>query len=141
MSPVYFARPVTRSTASMLGPRLPMTFSEFAGVGRVLLRHERSPYACIRRDAAMTDSRMLLVRGAAAQIAGEPAPRLLFGRARHPVEQRLGGHDLAGGAEAALVAAVLDERLLDRMQRVAVGQALDRQHLGAGLSTASAVHA
>src|SRR5687768_3330854 len=26
MSPVYLARPVTRSTASILGPRLPMTF-------------------------------------------------------------------------------------------------------------------
>ena len=32
MSPVYLARPVTRSTASMFGPRLPMTFRGPPGV-------------------------------------------------------------------------------------------------------------
>ena len=58
MSPVYFARPVTRSSASMFGPRLPTTFSAPPGVvfccAMVFL------YVRIRRDAAMTDSRIFL---------------------------------------------------------------------------------
>jgi hypothetical protein len=43
----------------------------------------------------------------------------------------VGGDDQAGGAEAALDGAGLHERLLDRVEGVAVGQALDRDDLGA----------
>ena len=42
-------------------------------------------------------------------------------------EQRGRGHDLAGLAEAALRDVLVDPRLLHRVQRVAVGQALDRR--------------
>ena len=41
------------------------------------------------------------------------------------IEQRLGAHQLAGGAEAALRAVVFDEGFLQRMQLVVVRQAFD----------------
>ena len=49
------------------------------------------------------------------------------GRVRVRGEQRGGGHDLAGLAEAALRDVLVDPRLLHRVQRVAVGEALDRR--------------
>jgi hypothetical protein len=42
-----------------------------------------------------------------------------------------GGHDLARRAETALHAVMIDEGLLDRMERVSFRQSLDRRDLGA----------
>src|SRR5579883_3449549 len=48
----------------------------------------------------------LVVAGAAAQVAHHPLAYIGFGGRRVTVQQRLGGHDLAWRAEAALEAAV-----------------------------------
>ena len=58
----------------------------------------------------------LVVAGAAAEVAGQPVARLVFGRVRVGVEQRLGGDQQARRAEAALQGRVLEELLLQRMQ-------------------------
>src|SRR4029077_1357879 len=63
MSPVYLARPVTRSSASMFGPLLPTTFRGPPGTvfcWAVFCCAMVDLYARIRRDAAMTDSRIFL---------------------------------------------------------------------------------
>src|SRR5437764_15100036 len=68
-----------------------------------------------------------VVTGAAAKIAGEPVARFFLGRVLVFVEQRLRRDDKARCAEAALQGGVLQEFLLHRMQRLTLGDALDRQ--------------
>src|SRR5258708_25746936 len=68
----------------------------------------------------------LAVTGAAAQIARDGVADLYFAWARILVEQRLGGEHDARRAEAALRAAMLHQRLLQRMQSAAGRKALDR---------------
>src|SRR6266540_6480330 len=65
----------------------------------------------------------LVVASTAAEVAHHPLLDLLLGRTGHLVQQRAGGHDLAGRADAALKAAVLDEGALDRVQLVALREA------------------
>src|SRR5690348_15458265 len=67
----------------------------------------------------------LVVAGAAAEVAGEPVARLGLGRIRIAVEQRLGGDQNAGRAEAALQRRVLEELSLQRMQLLPARHALD----------------
>src|ERR1700722_5146228 len=67
----------------------------------------------------------LVVAGAAAEVAGEPVACLGLARVRVAREQRLGGDQEAGRAEAALQRRMLEELLLQRMQVVAVRHALD----------------
>ena len=103
----------------MFGPRFPTTFSgatRRVAVCCAMCVPLRARQAGRRHDGFEN----LLIGGAAAQVASERRPGLVFRRIRHPIEQRLGGHDLPRCAEAALEAAVLDERLLDRMQGVAL---------------------
>src|SRR4051794_17721616 len=71
------------------------------------------------------------VTGAAAQIARDGMADLRFARPRILVEQRLGGEHNAWCAEAALRTAMLDERLLQRMQFAAGGKPLDRRDAAA----------
>ena len=59
----------------------------------------------------------LVVAGAAAQVAGQPVARFFLGRIRVRVEQRLGRDDEARRADAALQRRVLEELLLQRVQR------------------------
>ena len=55
----------------------------------------------------------------------------LFTRGLFFIQQSLGCHDQAGCADAALNRAVVQERLLQRMQAVISGKALDGLHAGA----------
>src|ERR671930_2012899 len=74
----------------------------------------------------------VLVAGAAAEVALEPAPDLLVGQ---PVAVRAeeldAGHDHPRRAEAALERMALPEGLLQRMQLAVVGETLDRRDLAA----------
>src|SRR5439155_16401013 len=58
--------------------------------------------------------------------AGEPEPRLGLARIGVAIEQRLGRDEEARRAEAALQRRVLEELLLQRVQLLALSQALDR---------------
>src|SRR3990172_1426291 len=73
----------------------------------------------------------LVVAGAAAEIAHEPLLDLVLGGLWVLVEEGLGGDDLAGSADAALEAAVLDEGLLDRVEVILAADALDCREVGA----------
>src|SRR4029077_18521807 len=73
----------------------------------------------------------VVVAGTAAEVALEPQSDLLLGRGGVALEQLLRRHDHARGAEAALEAMLIPERLLQRMERRSVCQALDRRDLGA----------
>jgi len=69
-----------------------------------------------------------VIAGAAAKIALEPVGEIL---ARRVVEGR-GGHDHAGGAEAALKGLRIEKRLLHRVQLAVLRQAFDGGDLVAG---------
>src|SRR6476660_4651771 len=71
------------------------------------------------------------VAGAAAEVAADPFADLRLGGFRVPIEEPGGLHDHSRGAEAALQAVLVPERLLEGMQRRAVDHALDRPDLGA----------
>ena len=73
-----------------------------------------------------------MVAGAAADVALELlANGLLFELVAEAVDHVDRRHDHAGRAEAALQAVILAEGLLHRMQLLAVGEALDGEHVGA----------
>src|SRR5215472_2255547 len=67
----------------------------------------------------------VLVAGAAAQVAGQRPAHVFLGGVGVLVEQRLGGHHHARGAEPALQAVLLLEALLQWVQLAGGGQALD----------------
>ena len=74
----------------------------------------------------------LAVAGAAAQHAGERVADLGLARPRIRAQQRLGAHQHARRADAALRRAVGDEGALQRRQRaVGAGEAFDRRHRAA----------
>src|ERR1700761_300377 len=66
----------------------------------------------------------VLVAGAAAEVAGYRPPHVFLGGIGVAVEQVLGRHHHARGAEPALQAVLLPEPLLDRVQLAGRGQAL-----------------
>src|SRR5262249_30884168 len=142
--------PVAFMAVSFLGTSLPDSPIDRSDGGRLSLAHvlvgepaTTSPEhalshlarasACRHRLRAGRDRLQdVVVAGAAAEIAFELlADRLLVevvALAADDVDRR---HDHAGRAEAALQAVVLAERLLHRVQLVAVGEALDGAHVGA----------
>ncbi len=73
----------------------------------------------------------LRVAGAPAQVASDRLPDLVLGRLGVVGEERLGGHDHARRAVAALRREAVGERLLDRVERAVAGQPLDRRDLRA----------
>ena len=72
----------------------------------------------IATAASFTALHDLVVAGAPAQVAGQPVADLGVGRIRVLLEQRLAGHDEAGRADPALQRGVLQELLLQRMERL-----------------------
>src|SRR4029077_14572116 len=68
----------------------------------------------------------LVVPGAAAQVAREPVAHLFLGRIGVALEERLRRDEHARRADAALERGVLEELLLQRVELVALGHALDR---------------
>src|ERR671937_328139 len=105
----YFAAPVIRRGSSTRLMRAPMTLVVVASSTWVVMT---SPHR--RRVDGLDD---VLVAGAAAEVALEPAPDLPI---RQPVavraEQLDAGHDHARRAKPALERVTLPERLLQRMQ-------------------------
>src|SRR5579884_564549 len=71
------------------------------------------------------------VAGAATEVAGDAEPDLRLGRVGVLVQQRLGGHDHPGRAEAALQPVLLPEALLQGMKLAVLLQPLDGQQLAA----------
>src|SRR3954447_23541651 len=69
------------------------------------------------------------IGGAAADVAAHELGDVLIRRGVALLEQRHRGHDLTGGAIAALERVLFDERALHRVQLAVVGKALDRRHL------------
>src|SRR5205823_8791922 len=69
----------------------------------------------------------LVVAGAAAEVAGECEAELALARARVAIEVGFGAHQEAGGAEAALEPAGLDEGALEGVELAVDGEALDRR--------------
>ena len=67
------------------------------------------------------------MRAAAAKIEAQGFANVGFGRIRVGVEEGARGHDHAVETIAALRRCAGDERLLDRIELVAVGQALERR--------------
>src|SRR5436309_8478495 len=63
------------------------------------------------------------VGAAAAEVAGQAVVDVLERGIGIAVEERLGGHDEAGGAETALLGVVLHERGLEGIELVAVAEA------------------
>ncbi len=66
------------------------------------------------------------IGAAPAEVARHAFSDLLVATRIAFLDERSGGHDLPGCAEATLESVVVDERLLHRVQAVAVGEALDR---------------
>ena len=71
----------------------------------------------------------VVVPRAAAEVALEPHPDLVFGGMRVLVEQPDRGHHHARGAVAALEPVVLHERLLHRVHLAVLGESLDGEDL------------
>jgi len=67
----------------------------------------------------------LVIPGAAAQVPGEPVADTGLVGVRLAVKQCLGGDDEAGCADATLEGRLFKERLLQRMEVVAVGYAFN----------------
>src|SRR6266566_3276796 len=67
----------------------------------------------------------LVVARAPAEIAGQPVAHLGFARVGVPVEQGLRRHQEAGRADPALERRAREERLLQRVEMLSGGQALD----------------
>src|SRR5437763_4408040 len=118
----YFAAPVIMRGSSTRFMRAPMTLVVVCSSTWVVMA---SPHR--RRVDGLDD---VLVAGAAADVALEPAPDLCLGE---PVairaEELDAGHDHPRGAEAALERVVLPEGLLERMELAALRETLDRRHL------------
>src|SRR5919197_53416 len=120
----YFAAPVIMRGSSTRFMRAPTMLVVVCSSAWVVMA---SPH---RRLADGLDD--VLVAGAAAKVALEPAPDLCVGQ---PVAVRAeeldAGHDHPRRAEAALERVALPERLLERMELAAPRQALDGRDLAA----------
>src|SRR5256885_10809087 len=114
------ARRVTLSPPSgrmVRVPTYPCPFVPFSAMALTLSHHDRG---------ALNGGHDLVVPGAPAEVAGEPVTDLRLARIRIALEQGPAGHQEAGRADPALQRRVLQELRLQRMERLALGHALDR---------------
>src|SRR5215467_7103582 len=137
MSSVYWPLPVMKRKSSLRRTAAPMPVA-FPGTSLPI----PSASACAAAACGASTRHGLgtgrdrlddvVVAGAAAEIALEfLADGLLVEVVALAVDDVDRGHDHARRAEAALQAVVLAERLLHRVQLLAVGEALDGAHVGA----------
>src|SRR5262249_21747388 len=136
------ARPVTLSTPSGRMVRVPTTPCPFVPFSAIVIlsywasgRLRRAPAPDGRRispagrahggSGVFHRAHDLVVARAPAEIAGQPVADLGVARVRVALQQRAAGHEEAGGADPALQRRVLEELLLQRVQRLAPGHALD----------------
>src|SRR5262249_609145 len=94
------------------------------GPVRAVLGHWLSPSQGRGRVLHRADD--LVVSRAPAKVPRQPEADLVLRRIRRALEQRLAGHQEARRADAALERCMLEELLLQRMELLALGQALDR---------------
>src|SRR5256886_5193675 len=114
------ARRVTLSTPSggmVRVPTYPCPFVPFSAMALTLSHHDRG---------VLHGGHDLVVPGAPAEVAGEPVTDLRLARIRIALEQGPAGHQEAGCADPALQRRVLQELRLQRMERLALRHALDR---------------
>src|SRR5882757_11554427 len=135
MSSVYWPLPVMNLKSSLrrTAAPIPVALMAFPPSGcdwmfsDLPLRADLSH--CLRAGRDRLDD--IMITGAAADIAFKLlADGLVVERvalARHHIDRR---HDHAGCAEAALQAVIVAERLLHRVQRRAIGEPLDGEHVG-----------
>ena len=131
MSPANRPCPVTSGGSSIRGTGWPSTRrSSAARRRRIVLAHVALRLAHLRGGGAhrLDD---VLVAGAAAEVGREHVEQLLVADVRLALEHVDREHQEARRAEAALQAVMIDEGLLQRMQRVAVGEPLDGADLPA----------
>src|SRR6266545_6992973 len=122
-SSTYFAAPVMKTGSSTRLMRAPMTLVVCSSSCVVMA----SPHS--RRVDGLDD---VLVAGAAAEVALEPAPDLGVGQPVAVRAQQLdAGHDHPRRTEAALQRVMLPERLLQGMQLAVRGEPFDRRDLAA----------
>src|SRR5262245_21380155 len=73
----------------------------------------------------------VVVAGAAAQVSLELVPDLSLARVLVALQDLVGGHDHAGRADPALEPVLLPDALLDGVELAVLGEALDREDVGA----------
>src|SRR5262245_6671598 len=117
------ARPVTLSTPSGRTVRVP-TYVWGRSCSVVVTSAMSAPPHVGGRVHHRLD--VLVVPRAAAEIARQPEAYFRLGRLEIPLEQRLGRDEHARRADAALERGVLEELLLERMEPLPAGHALDR---------------
>src|SRR5438132_11481594 len=122
------ARPVTLSAPSGRMVRVPTYVCELP----LVIVSAMGLSLSHRRGGVHHRAHDLVVPRAPAQVAGEPVADLGLRRVGHPLEEGLGGHEEPWGADAALERGALQELLLQRVQRLALGHALDGLDLAAG---------
>src|SRR5262245_60318239 len=132
MSKVYFARPVTLSGPSVRGTDV--ASSDGVSGHAYFFRSAGStpPAARLPPCCSATGHHLCRHRGfdnadecaAATDVAVQPLAHLRLGRPRVFLEQRHCGHHESRCAEAAHQRVAIDEGLLNRMQRVAVCEAI-----------------
>src|SRR2546426_452897 len=115
------ARPVTLSAPSGRMVRVPTYVCELPFVIVSAMGLSLSH----RRGGVHHRAHDLVVPRAPAEVAGEPVADLGLRGVGHPLEQGFGGHEEPRGADAALERGALQELLLQRMERLAGGHALD----------------
>src|SRR5207245_3171813 len=115
------ARPVTLSAPSGRMVRVPSYFCELP----LVIGSAMGLSLSHRRGGVQHRAHDLVVPRAPAQVAGEPVADLGLRRVGHPLEEGLGGHEEPWGADAALERGALQELLLQRVERLAGGHALD----------------
>ena len=114
-----------RSTGNVVGPSTTSSWSR--SKSRSSARHRAPPFiaaAAVSTAATMRTCAPQRHRWLSSSLDDVGARGL-----RVLEQQRVGAHDHARRAVAALVGEVIDEGLLDGVEPVAFGQALDRQHL------------
>src|SRR5450432_3995327 len=123
MSNEYFARPETLNGPSMRDMRLPIKL-RFSASGH-LYSGIVMPSFCYLHDRGANTH----VGATATEVAAQPGPQLFGSWVGVFVEKSFASDNKAGSAEAALLPIVVDERLLDWMQFVAIHQSLNRSDL------------
>src|SRR5688572_24571790 len=94
--------------------------------------HVRRRFALAERAGSLLDGlHDVDVAGAAAEVAADPFTDLVLGGIGVLAEQPGGLHDHPGGAEPALEAVLVPERLLERVEGGAIGDTLDGPDLAA----------
>src|SRR6266478_1752174 len=118
-----------RADAASFVSMLPSPAPACRPMASALLRRTRGSRSSHRVRPRFDREHDVVIPGAAAQIAFEIFADLAFARIGVILHQVERAHHHARRAEAALQRVVVAEGFLHRVQRIAIGDALDRQHV------------